>query len=119
MHGFDGGFEYAAREARRELLEEAREWRLARLARPKRGLGGRLADLLRVFGGFTRSIRPESEEARGFDAGGTPDFVYLTDGKPGTAVEIYLRAGGCVVRKMNLRTGASTDAFVADGPLRR
>ena len=57
MHGSYGGFEYAAWEARRELLEEARTWRLARLACSSReGLRERVA---RLAAGVWKSLRPE------------------------------------------------------------
>jgi hypothetical protein len=119
VHGFGGGFEYAAWEARRELLEEARAWRLARLARPRRGLGERLATLLRACARLPRAVWPGARAGEEFVPDGKPDFVYLARGEPGTAVEIYLSNGGCVVRKMDLRTGASTDAFVRDGSVRQ
>ena len=122
VHGSYGGFEYAAWEARRELLEEAEGWRLARLARgPRRSLRERAAPVVRLVVGFLRMLRPRLAEDEEGAVGGAPDFAYLTGEPfedPDTAVEVYLGAGGCVVRKTDLRTGATTDAFVADGRVR-
>lgn len=123
MHDLYGGFEYAARERRRELLEEARKRRLARLARPRRDLRARVAPALRLVAGWWQGVRVRrgvegGEVATGVATGEAPVLAYLTleaSGESVTAVEIHLGAGGCVVRKTNLRTGASTDAFVADG----
>ncbi len=117
MHGSYGGFDYAAREARRELLEEARKWHLARLARRSReGLRDRTA---RLMAGFWRLIGPPVVKGSEKAVEGTPDFVYLMgETHEDTAVEVYLGGDGCIVRKTDLRTGASTDAFVADGRVR-
>lgn len=123
MHDPYGGFEYAAWEARRELLEEARKWRLVRLARPRRSLRDRVAPALRSVAGWWERARSRgSAEGVEVVVGEAPALAYLTletsEGS-GTAVEIYLGAGGCVVRKTDLQTGASTDAFVADGQVGR
>ena len=123
MHDPYGGFEYAAWEARRELLEEARKWRLVRMVRSRRSLRERVAPAFRLFAGWWERVRPPVA-AKGVEVvvGEVPDLAYLTpesSEEPGTAVEVYLGAGGCVVRKTDLRTGASTDAFVADGKVKR
>lgn len=123
VQGFGGGFEHVARERRGELLKEASDRRLLRLARPGRGMRERLAPALRLAAGWLRPVRAGAIVGdEGVAVDGVPDFVYLTPEAPegtGTAVEVYLGAGGCVVRKTNLRTGTSTDAFVEDGQVRR
>ena len=119
VYGSSGGFDYAAREARRELLKEAQDWRLARLARQGPGFRERFARLLRRVGGFWESFRLRgSEDGTGVVVGGVPDLVYLdqesTEGCP-TVTEVYLGVGGRVVRKTDLDTGETTDSFVVGG----
>ena len=58
----------------------------------------------------------------GVAVGEVPDFAYLTPEASegaGIAVEFYLGESGCVVRRTDLRTGTSTDAYVSDVPVRR
>ena len=118
VQGFYGGFEDAAREARGELLREAENRRLVRLARPGRGLRERLAPVVRFAFRLREGVGSWVVGRRGVPVVGAPDFVYLTS-EGSAAVEVHLSGGGCVVRRTDLLTGASTDAFVADGPLRR
>lgn len=115
-----GGFEYAAREARRELLEEAERWRLAGLARPDRGFRERVRQMTRFLGSLWRSSRPRVGDGE-VPVGGTPSSVYLMpgDGKEaGQAVEVYVGGGGRVVRRTDLATGTSSDSFLVDGRVR-
>lgn len=123
VQGFGGGFEYVARERRRELLEEAEMRRLARQARPGRRLRERFAPALRLVAAWLRAVRPETVAPDDRHAvGEVPDFAYLTPEASegaGTVVEFYLGESGCVVRKTDLGTGTSTDAYVSDGPVRR
>lgn len=119
VYGSYGGFDFAAREARRELLEEARNWRLARLARQGPGFRERFVRVLRRVGGFRKSFRLRgSEGGPGVAVGGAPDLVYLeqksTEGCA-TVTEVYLGVGGRVVRKTDLGTGQTTDSFVVGG----
>ena len=123
MHELFGGFEYAARESRRELLQEARERRLARLARSRRSFHELVAPALRFMARRWDKVRSRSRaEGAEIVTGEASALAYVTlepsEGAE-TAVEIFLEAGGCVVRKTNLRTGASTDAFVADGKVKK
>lgn len=119
MYGSYGGFDFAAREARRELLEEAQNWRLARLARQGPGFRERFVRVLRRVGGFWKSLRLRGSEGCPVVAvGGAPDLVYLehasTEGCA-TVTEVYLGVGGRVVRKTDLGTGETTDSFVVGG----
>ena len=119
MYGPYGGFEYAARERRRELLEEARRWRLARLARPERGLRERVGRIWRFLDRLRRPVRAGKAEV---SIGGVPSSVYLARGDGGEAgqvVEVYVGDGGRVERRTDLTTGASTDLFLVDGWIRR
>ena len=122
MHGPYGGFEYVAREARRELLEEARNRHLARLARPDLGFRERLARLARLLSGLRGMVRPRAVDDGEVAVGGEPDSVYLEAGSAGgpeVAVEVYLGAGGRVVRRTDLGTGEITDSFAGEGWIRR
>ena len=122
MHGPYGGFEYVAREARRELLEEARNRHLARLARPDLGFRERLARLARLLSGLRGMVRPRAVDDGELAVGGEPDSVYLEAGSAGgpeVAVEVYLGAGGRVVRRTDLGTGEITDSFAGEGWIRR
>jgi hypothetical protein len=122
MHG---GFEYVAREARRELLEEARNRRLVRLARPDLGFRERLARLARLarpLSGLREMVRPRAADGGEVAVGGPPDSVHLEAGPaegPEVAVEVYLGGGGRVVRRTDLGTGEITDSFVGEGWIRR
>lgn len=122
VYGSYGGFDFAAREARRELLEEAQNWRLVRLARPDLAFRERLSRVLWRFVGLWRLVRPQDRSGAVVTIGGVPDSVYLeralAEG-PGTVVEVYLGGGGRVVRKTDLVTGLSTDSFVVGGRIRQ
>ena len=122
LHGFGGGFEYEARERRRELLEEAESRRLARLARPGRGLRGRLAPVLRFFAGLSGAVRRRVARDPGVVVGEVPDAVYVlrgASGEAGMTVEVFLGDDGCAVRRIDLSTGADTSSFLTEGRLRR
>ena len=117
LHGWGGGFEYEARERRRELLEEAES---RRLARPGRSLRGRLAPVLRFVAGVLRALRRRRDAEPA--VGEMPDAVYVLRGSPGEAgmtVEVFLGEDGCAVRRIDLSTGASTSSFLTEGRLRR
>ncbi len=121
LHGF-GGFEHEARERRRELLEEAENRRLAGSARPKRGLGERLAPALRFFAGLLGAVRPRAARNPDPVVGEVPDAVYVLRESAEEArmtVEVFLEDDGCVVRRIDLSTGASTSSFLTGGRLRR
>jgi hypothetical protein len=120
VHGSYGGFEYAAWEARREMLEEARKWRLAKLARRSRpGFRERVG---RLLAGLRGSFLPRTEAQEEIPVGGAPSSIHLErgdGGEAGAVVEEYLGGGGRVVRRTDLLTGASTDSFLVDGRVRR
>ena len=119
MHDPYGGFEYVAREARRELLEEARNRRLVRLARPDLGFRERLA---RLLSGLRDMVRPRAADDGEVAVGGEPDAVYVLRESPeeaGITVEVFLGADGCVVRKIDLSTGANTSSFLTERRVRR
>lgn len=122
MHGPYGGFEYVARERRRELLEEARNRHLERLARPAKGLRERLAPALRMVAGVLGTVRPRGAQDRETAVGGEPDAVYVLRESPeeaGMTVEVFLGDDGCVVRRIDLSTGADTSSFLTEGRVRR
>lgn len=122
LHGFGGGFEYEARERRRELLEEAENRRLAGLARPGWSLRGRLAWAFGVVAGLLGPLRRRVARDPELVVGEVPDAVYVLRGSPGEAgmtVEVFLGDDGCVVRRIDLSTGANTSSFLTEGRLRR
>lgn len=122
MHGSYGGFEYAAREARRELLEEARQWRLARLARRRgRSFRERAAWVGWLWARLRGALAPGVDDGE-IPVGGTPGSIYLVRGdgmEADHAVEVYVGDGGQVVRRTDLLTGVSTDSIRVEGWIRR
>ncbi len=122
VRGLHGGFEYEARERRREFLEEAKNRRLARLARPDLGFRGRVAWVVGFLAGRAGWVRWRTTGDREVSVGAVPDAVYVLRESPegaGMTVEVFLGDDGCVVRRIDLRTGANTSSFLTEGRIRR